>query len=517
MFPESNAHTPQFQGPGHLTIIKSSHNFVVTEMKGNARYITTRFSWNFQQSDWKREHGRWIRVPVRDWFVNNKVKNEFRFHINAFDKFIVHLAEHGFLESNYTIITNPRKPAKNFVIDIRPEYQPRLNQPKDIDFLVSHLGQCPSLLLQTQTGGGKSFISLKASAKFGKRMVYVVKPQYIKKWLDDLEKHCFIPRDRIFVVQGGEALEDVINLATNNMLDVDVILISNRTLQAWYRDYETIHGYRGYDCEPGDFFEHIGAGLRLMDEVHQDFHLMFKVDLYTNVDQAISMSAEIEGDNRFENQMTKVAYPEECRTERHEFNKYVDTKVLTYNFKMPQRLKYQVNRNYNHIKLEQSIMRHIPTFQNYVKMILDTADDTHRDGWKPGDKLIIFVASIEMATQLTKAAKKRWVGKDVRRYVEKDPFENLMQGDVTITTLGSGGTGHDIPNLTTCILTPSVMATRSNIQGFGRLRDLKDRKKKFLYMACLDIPKQVEYDQAKRALLNGRTLTFSELHYPHLI
>lgn len=499
-----------------LKITKSSHNFTVSEMRGSARYVTTRYAWRFIQYDWVKHGGGWSRVEVRKFFIENKFLNEFRFHINSLNDYIEFMKSNNFQDSDFEIVECELKPAAYFDFVIRPEFIPRANQIPDIEFISEKRGS-PSMLLQAATGTGKSLMSLIAALKRKVRFALTIRPGYIEKWVDDIAKHTFIPREQIFIIQGASALEEAIDLASANEFDFGVVIISNRTIQAWYRDYENIDGYTGYDIKPYDLFEHLGIGLRLMDEVHQDFHLMFKIDLYSNLPEAISMSAEINGDDSFENSMAALAYPEKCRTVKQPYHKFVDTTLMTFNFKLPKKLRWQQGRNYNHIKLEESICRHVPTYQAYVKMILSAADMEWKKDYLANDKLVIFVASVDFATKLTREAQRYWPGKDVRRYVEQDPFENLMQGDITITTLLSGGTGHDIPNLSTTVLSNSVKATRSNIQGFGRLRNKEGRKRKFLYLACRDIPKQMEYDRAKRDLLKEKTKTFSQVHYPYLL
>lgn len=499
-----------------LKITKASHYFIVSDIVPNIRYITTKFCWRFNLNDWKKDGNRWTCILIKAFYIDDKNNGEIRIHANALNDYLQFLKDNN-IQDNQILIEN-----KEFDIplpyefEIRPEYSPRANQIEDIKFLDNPDG-LNNLLLQAATGTGKSFMSLTAVQKRKTRFAIVIRPGYIDKWLDDIQKHTFIKRDEIFVIQGSGALEEAITLASAKEFNAGVVIISNRTLQAWYRDYETIIGYRGYGINPDDLFEHLGIGIRLIDEVHQDFHLMFKIDLYTHVKEAISMSAEIDGDIPFENNMARIAYPLFNRSKRHPYPKYVHVTLLTYNFKKPQYIKYKQGANYNHIKMEQSIMKYVPVYKNYIKMILDTADHHHSKDYQVKDKLIIFVSSIELATKLTAEAKKYWPSRKINRYVEDDPLTNLMTGDVTITTLLSGGTGHDIPNLTTVILTPAVKATRSNIQGFGRLRDLPNRKMKFVYMTCKDIKKHVDYSQVKMELLDGRMASFAQVQYPYLL
>jgi len=102
----------------------------------------------------------------------------------------------------------------------------------------------------------------------------------------------------------------------------------------------------------------------------------------------------------------------------------------------------------------------------------------------------------------------------VKRYVEDDPYDNLMKPDIRVSTLQSAGTAVDIPNLATTVMTTAVSSSQANIQGLGRLREMKDgRVPEFVYFACVDIKKHMEYHEKKREMLKDRTL---EYHIEHM-
>jgi superfamily II DNA or RNA helicase len=138
--------------------------------------------------------------------------------------------------------------------------------------------------------------------------------------------------------------------------------------------------------------------------------------------------------------------------------------------------------------------------------------------YKEGDKAIIFCASIDFATYLTNFLKTRYQNFDVRRYVEEDPFENLMEADVRVTTLISAGTAVDIAQLTTTVMTTSISSSQANEQGIGRLRPLKDgRTPEFAYLVCEDIEKQIEYHEKKRGIINDLAASYRNIHMDVLI
>ena len=137
--------------------------------------------------------------------------------------------------------------------------------------------------------------------------------------------------------------------------------------------------------------------------------------------------------------------------------------------------------------------------------------------YKYGEKLAIYVSSIKMATSLTEYLKQQYADLDVRRYVEDDPYENLLDPDIRITTIMSGGTGHDISNLKMVLLTVAISSSQSNVQTLGRLRKLDDIPVRFYYLTNLNVKKHVEYHEKKKEMLLFRAKTYKEFFYPDIL
>jgi superfamily II DNA or RNA helicase len=170
---------------------------------------------------------------------------------------------------------------------------------------------------------------------------------------------------------------------------------------------------------------------------------------------------------------------------------------------------------YSHHAFEKSVMRNKRLLDDYLDMIVAASMRFHFEKYQKGDKLLIYCASIQMCTLVVEHLKASFKGVDVRRYVEDDPYENLLEPDVRVSTLLSAGTGHDIPGLTTVILTTAISSSQSNIQGFGRLRKLPDKRMQFVYFVCNDVPKHMEYHERKKDLLKTMALEYDSLAYHH--
>jgi hypothetical protein len=133
-----------------------------------------------------------------------------------------------------------------------------------------------------------TFCSLVGVSKLGYRTIIIVEGGLITKWASDILKVLDIPAKRTLCVRGSQQLKGLISLAnTKEFEDIDVILLSNTTLQDWITIHETLSHEKdidiGYGVHPELFYEHLKIGHRLIDEVHKKFHFNYKQDLYTKV------------------------------------------------------------------------------------------------------------------------------------------------------------------------------------------------------------------------------------------
>lgn len=500
-----------------LTVHLSSHNFSVRRITPRGRAAVEGFARRNVQYGLQRVPGnRYVRAALRVYAAATQDRTEFRFHLNQLKEFEQHLAMNFLTGDLVEWIKEPIPTATQVSLPVFASWTSHDYQVPVIEYLKSN--EAPrSKFVDLQTGKGKSYCSLRAISDEGVLPVIIVKPMYLEKWIIDIRKTYDIEIEDLMVIRGSSQLMALLLMAEAGAMDAKMVLVSNKTIQNWLKLYEKFGQETlgmGYACTPDRFFELLGAGQRLIDEVHQDFHLNFKIDLYTNVQKSISLSATLLADDDFVNKMYEVAYPSALRYKGPAYDKYISAKAVIYKLKYPEkaRSKDPVSKNYSHHVFEQYILRNQELASNYLKLINQVLKGSYLVDYQKGQKLIIFCASIDMCTVLTDYLRKLYPQFDVRRYVEEDPYDNLMDADIRVTTLLSAGTAVDIPNLTTTILTVAVSSSQSNVQGFGRLRKLKDGVvPEFLYFCCEDIEKHVAYHERKKDLLKDRALNYKSV------
>lgn len=498
-----------------LTIHVYSHNFAVSLMGSRpAQEAVIAFARRNVQYALARVGNRWVNQPKCVYASRMRDGSVYRFHINQFEDFKRHLLQFSLHEHNCEVIVVPLQPHKHVELPIREGWVPREEQPQVIEYLTNDLGP-RSRFVNLQTGKGKSFVTMTAASIMAVLGVYLFRPAYLHKWVADIKKTYDVQTEDIMVIQGSASLMELLELVRTEKFNAKVLLVSNKTYQNWlklYVEYGEKITDMGYACTPPVFFEFLGAGLRVIDEAHLDFHLNFLTDLFTHIHRSISLSATLISDDQMIERMHDIAYPVKERYEGGAYDRYVSVWTGFFHLRDPDKARWmERNQRYSHITFEQSLMRNKDMIANYIELIRQTLEVKFMKTYQPGDKVLIFCASIEMCTLMTEKFKAKYRQLRVERYVGSlnDPYENLTDADIRFSTHGSAGTAQDIDQLTCVIMTIAMRSSPGSLQNIGRLRKLKDgRTPTYVFLLCDDIPQHRQYHEHRVKLLEHRAETF---------
>lgn len=504
----------------------ASHFFIVKNPNPRAMPAIIRFCQRYTLYNWvKKTSSKPSYEPVKVFATRTKDNREFRFHIGQFNDFIDFIEKDYIVPSMYTITYREMFEPVKIECSINPKYQLRDRQPEVKNFVVEEsVDDNRSRLVALPTGYGKSLVSLVCAAEIGKRVLINILPTYIERWIDALKDTFLCDNKDILVIQGSNQMRDLIDLAEEGRLEAKYIILSLRTVQNYIKSYET-NPYdlesEGYAVNPDQLCQHLGVGTVIIDETHQHLHAVFKFLVYTHVPKVIALSATLLSDDSTIEKIQHMMFPKEIRFDEVKMDKYIKCYAVAYGFEDMYRSKIRVNefgsKNYSHLAFEKSLMRCKKTAGNYMDMINYLVRIGYVEHYRSGDKAIVFVATIAMANILTNYLKMKHPNLDVRRYVEDDPFENVMEADIRVTTVLSSGTAIDIPQLTCAIQTVNLKSTVSNIQSLGRLRKLKDRDVRFYFMFCEEIKKHHEYYHHRKQIFADRTVSIKDFRYPYLL
>lgn len=507
-----------------------SHNIKISNISKQAKYIVIDFCLTLGERELIKKQRfdtvkkRWVivyeKILKRIYAAATNDRSEFRIHIHSYNDFIKHLAWNGIHLDNIEMVVHPLEEPTKIELDFIDKRIPREeDQVPAIDYLTS---EGKSKVLTLQTGRGKTACANHAINNIKEKVVIILKGMYVQRWLDDLNDCFKFKPGELMVVRGSKDMMRLIELAQENLLDAKIVIITNTTFRMFIDEYEIHKDKNMYGCNPEDFFQLIGAGVRLIDEVHQDFHLNFKIDLYTNIKKCINLSATLLSDNQFLNKMYELMFPLLTRPPDFGYNKYIVVKAMLYHLDDPMKVRYKQRgrTSYSHVVFEESIMKQEKIFKRYKNMIMDIIQNNFVEDWKPGQKLLIFCATVEMCTKLTAYLKLMFSEFDVVRYIAEDDYSVIEKSNIIVSTLKSAGTAVDIPGLKKTLMTVAVGSRQANEQAVGRLRQLKqwpDEQPEFLYLVCVDVPSHLEYHRHKKEVLSDKILSLKEYNTPYKI
>jgi hypothetical protein len=511
-----------------------SHHFVCRPKTAMAHGLVVQFAKRFVQFGIGRKvRGVFVRDQLKTYAARTKDNYEMRFHRGVLHEFKQHI-ERANVGPNFTEwIEDPLPPAVE--VSLKPrEFKLGTDEKLELreDENNAQISACEyflegvaptTKLVGVQMGKGKGIISMFGLASLGLRPFVVVLPQYVTKWCDELVEVLEIERSDITVIRTGKDLMALTQLCREGQLDCKILVMANTIFRGWVKIYESMRESTldlGYAFFPDELMEATGTGVRIIDEVHRDFHSFFKLDLYTHCMHTWSMSATLRSKDPFMTRMYEIAYPTIDRFKGLPYDKYVYATALTYRFKQPEKLRWteRGRQEYSHNVFEQSILKQPEVLRNYLDMLNVFIQAKYFRRYEPGERCLIFAASVDMCKAMTEYLKHKYPGMDVRSYVDGDPRENLLTADMCVSTIGGAGTGHDIKNLTTVFMTTAIDSEAANLQAFGRLRKLKSGKTpEFVYLVNADNEKHVKYHENKIQLLDGVALHLMVTPYHPLL
>lgn len=508
----------------YMRITEFSHHFRVDRLTARGSEICAKFTKEFFLP-WKTEvvRGRMLRTMGKPFSAADatSVRRRFyRYHINALKMFLEYVKNQGVPDQYVIKEVAPEPTWVEVELPIKEGWVAKDNQVPYIDYLIAEKPR--NKLLPLQTGKGKTFCALQAASILGRRVGVFLLSRYVSKWKSDVIETYDIDEKDIVVVEGSDDLRKILKKAKEGKLTAKVIIFSISTLSRWFDMYKHMGDgilTTGYASTPETWFQDLGIGTRIIDEAHSHYHAFFILDMYTHVATALSLTASLITTDPFLRKMYHIQYPLEDRCRVEALHRYTKAEAVHYVFKNVDKIRTTEYGNpmYSHNAFEASIIRQPEVLENYFKLIDSVFARSYLAHRMPGKRAAIFCSSIDMCTRLTEYLKKKYPHLDIRRYVGEDPYENAVDADVRVTTIGSCGTGIDIKKLVSVILTQAISSIQANIQVLGRLREIVGEDVWFHFFTADNIDKHANYYAEKRDMLKERAALMVDYHYPNML
>lgn len=505
-----------------LLIHVRSHHVLLTNITDRTLVVIRELATTLIQYGLVRQRQRFFKKALKVFAASTADRSEYRFHIAYYRELINRLKEKGFKEGeDYEIIVEPIIRGKEIEFEISPTMKPRPHQVPAIAYLKKEDPRAK--LLGLRTGDGKSYSSMQAAADIGRRNVYLMRPSYMDKWWGDFEK-TYVTHNSV-LVQGGAQLRTLLQLAVDGELEYGNIVISNRTFQRWLTEYEA-HGRNilemGWPAIPDKFTELLQADILTIDELHLDFHLNFKIYLYTHVHNSFGLTATLMSGDKLVSSVMNRIHPLVDQYTSKTINRYTAASAYLYQLTEPNKVQTTEygDKNYSHNAFERSILRNKELTQSYFELINTIVQVDYMEPRSPGESMLIFCASVRMCQLLCAWLQKLYPDEKVEYFVAGGDYtEDFLNASIVVTTVGKSGTAVDKANLRTVLLTNALDSQSTNIQVLGRLRELKEsgNTPRFIYFVCADIKKHMEYHKRKQEFLPQYVKTLRTRRHDSLV
>lgn len=399
---------------------------------------------------------------------------------------------------------------KDINIKLQDKYVLREDQNKYLNAIMDNNMQ--KALIEARPGFGKTVLSLGIACAKKKRIMLLL-PGYVNKWKLDVLNVLDIAEKDVYVIQGKDSIIKLINKIKNKEeINYKVYIVSEASLMP-YADKDRESYGKGY-MEISDIIRYLEIGTVLIDEIHEKFFQSFYLLLLINTQLLIGMTGTYTSGNSYVRKFQDILFPAKTRLNFIKIERFTNTYAIDYLLEFPKSAKYLQQNMYNHDTYENStLIANRSKLLNFIDMLEYYLEDSYIRNYKEGNKMVIFVASVRFATMLAKYFSSKYRQFDIRRYTSDDPYENILEPDIIITTLQSAGTAIDIPRLKVVFNTVVSLSEVRNVQSHGRLRKLEGEEVLYYYFYSTSIPKHASFHKTRAEQLKPYSKEFRYIRY----
>lgn len=377
------------------------------------------------------------------------------------------------------------------------------------------------IIFAVQTGRGKTKSSQKVMVKRGVRTTLVHRPSYVDKWIYDC---CVDPtglredRKHVHVVKGVDAVYELYELGKSGELDrrgIKIIILPTVTLMLFLKEWMASAHSNPVVIE--EFYNVIGVGEVIMDEIHEQFRLVYLSAIMMNPPKLVEMSATLKPSKakKFIADRYLERFPLENRVSVP-YIPVVDVRAVIYNIDNKKLQGYAAwMAPYNHKLVEAKIMK-MDMEESYFDMVYDVMARSFLKDFQAGQKALVMFVTVEMCERFLAYARRRLDASEhahlmIVKYNAGDSYDTFMMADIGVSTPGKSGTAIDIPGLVHAYITPPISDDQLNEQIAGRPRETKqwDLTPKVWFFHCAAVPKHMKYLDDRRDTLKEIVKSFT--------
>lgn len=398
---------------------------------------------------------------------------------------------------HYKVIKNNEYfiPVRKEKTDIRliPSFSPRNEyQENGINFLYHE--KSIQKLLTLDTGYGKTYCTINYSAKLSEP-VLIISGNLSEQWSKEIKQYTDTRNNEIYFIKGDPTIR---KLMKQKVCREAFYLASTRTLTSAISTY----GPKIID----QIIEKTGISTIVFDEIHLQFSANMLILTNTAVKNIVFLTATPGRSNPDENNvfLRLFANVKSYGYQTHLLKQYYNIRLVDYDTRASQFHNdiCMTHKGFNGIKYMDYIIenqqKRLYLF-GMMKFYSDRILSSDKDA-----KILIFIPGLEQIDVFRKLYSKFGIstGNYTSAIKGKDERREELKDNIIFTTLGSGSTGLDIPNLRAIFLFSPFSSHILARQVLGRLRYIPDKAVYFYDFRDLSIT-HMEYQRNKRMEIFG--------------
>ena len=458
----------------------------------------TEFSFNYEFRKWFASRRYGIYEP------STHVASIPRYYLKDFVNYVKYFG------GSVNILQATTNPGRDVKFQLNSFWKPRDYQIPAIAFLTQHNPQLHMRALPLDVGQGKTAVSLFSIAYTGKVALVIVEG-LIEQWYNVICKGnngkppmFDINEEDVYVIQGQQSLVDLIEAKDYKP---SIILGSLGTMRNYIaRDKFPYCEMPTFD----DLAQRLGIGFKVNDEAHKAFGTIVDIDLRTNININVYLSATLTRGDRQSKKIFKTVFPSIIMYDPGERKKHVKVFYHPYNLGYINENRVVSQRyGYNQNKYESIILKNPDMQAAFLERVNSYFFSYFLSVRTLDEKCMVMASSRGMCDLLMDHFTNTYPELRVKPYYDKAGDENLHDVDVIISTVKKGGTGTDIDNLRTLINTISIGSEVQPVQILGRLRPLAGGVNP-IYVAMYNtgIPAHIRHYKFCRKIYRERALEY---------
>lgn len=411
-------------------------------------------------SDYEYDKRKHAYVLMNRYYYYSKAAGEFIVPAAYLHDVISHLEG---LNAIYTVENEQLVKGRSIHLKMKKDFKPKQNQIAAIDYLASE-NPPYNKGLSLMTGAGKTVVTIASIVK-RKKAAMIITSGLTEQWYREIMKFT-TAKDEVVIIQGIRSLLDLMEAEKKP----SIIIFSLETLRRYVNREENYKDIPPYD----KFIQYFGIDTKVVDECHLNFRANTVVDLHSNIQNNVYLTATFTSTNPQTRKIFNKIYPDDIRYGAGVRDKYIDVYSYTYRYNVPPKC-YTKMRGYSHVGYEKYFFKRITKLQWFFESVLVPVINSHYDNrCAHGQRLLIFFSTINMIMEAKRFLTSQYPNRKVGVYIGGSEDKAYNDYEIIISNYKKAGTGKDIKQLYVVINTISYSSQTLTEQMLGRLRRLPD-------------------------------------------